>query len=138
MEQEGWHVLRLPAIAQEDEEHVFQTPYGERSFRRRAGEILNPRRDSLADFEKLRASIGSYVFEAQYQQSPTPEGGAIVKTEWLRYYAEVDGPTASFKAGIPPTRRANFQIFQFVRRGANWEMPFTYSTCSGLGSNTPS
>ena len=27
-----------------------------------------------------------YNFAAQYQQNPTPPGGNIVKTEWLRYY----------------------------------------------------
>lgn len=31
-------------------------------------------------------SIGSNVFSAQYQQAPVPEGGAMIKREWLKRY----------------------------------------------------
>jgi predicted phage terminase large subunit-like protein len=30
--------------------------------------------------------MGDYNFSSQYQQNPIPLGGAMVKTEWLRYY----------------------------------------------------
>ena len=34
----------------------------------------------------IRQTIGEYNFSAQYQQNPTPVGGAMVKTGWLQYY----------------------------------------------------
>ena len=34
----------------------------------------------------MRRELGSDIFEAQYQQSPVPPGGAMVKRDWLRYY----------------------------------------------------
>lgn len=35
---------------------------------------------------QLRRDMGSYAFEAQYQQSPVPPGGAMFKRKWLHYY----------------------------------------------------
>jgi len=37
---EPWRLIRLPAIAEEDETHVAQTPYGIRKFERRTGYML--------------------------------------------------------------------------------------------------
>ena len=37
--------------------------------------------------------MGAYNFASQYQQNPMPLGGAIVKTEWLRYYEPGDLPS---------------------------------------------
>lgn len=45
---EHWEVLRFPAIAEEDETHVIETPYGTRTFKRRAGEALHSEREPLA------------------------------------------------------------------------------------------
>ncbi len=36
--------------------------------------------------------MGEYAFSAQYQQSPVPLGGALVKLEWLTYYGLRDKP----------------------------------------------
>jgi predicted phage terminase large subunit-like protein len=53
---------------------------------RRAGEALHPEHEPLDVLERVRAEIGSEVFAAQYQQSPVPTGGAMIKRHWLRYY----------------------------------------------------
>jgi predicted phage terminase large subunit-like protein len=37
--------------------------------------------------EGLRRSFGTDLFSAQYQQSPVPEGGAMIKRAWVRRYA---------------------------------------------------
>jgi hypothetical protein len=50
------------------------------------GEALHPELESLESLERLRREIGSDVFAAQYQQSPVPPGGAMIRREWLRYY----------------------------------------------------
>jgi predicted phage terminase large subunit-like protein len=86
LEQEGWDVLSFPAIAEEDEVHRFQTLPGLREFRRKAGEALHPARESLTTLKQMRASIGAYNFQSQYQQSPIPAAGNLVQREWLRFY----------------------------------------------------
>lgn len=76
-----WTVLNLAAIAEEDE----RIEIGNGRFHiRRAGEALHPRHESLATLERLRAEVGSDVFSAQYQQSPVPPGGAVIRKEWLQ------------------------------------------------------
>src|SRR4051794_1903656 len=64
---DGWTVLNLAAIAEEDED----VPIGDQqTHHREAGEALHPERDSLAAWEKVRKENGSEVFAAQYQQNP--------------------------------------------------------------------
>src|ERR1019366_7101246 len=60
--------------------------------RRKAGEVLDSRRETRATLEQLRKSMGTYAFEAQYQQNPQPAGGAVIKTDWIRYYTPQDCP----------------------------------------------
>ena len=79
----GWTHLSLPAIAQEDEMHTITTPFGLVRHRRREGEALHPDREPIAELTKLRASMGSAFFSAQYLQSPTPPGGGLVKIGWF-------------------------------------------------------
>ena len=92
--QEDWHVLSLPAIAEQDEALWIEDEFGRRPFLRRAGEALHPERDSLATFEQLRRTHGEYVFASQYQQNPMPLEGAMVRTRWLRHYAPGERPTS--------------------------------------------
>jgi hypothetical protein len=35
---------------------------------------------------------GEYNFAGQYQQSPAPLGGGLVKAEWFKYYGQKDRP----------------------------------------------
>jgi predicted phage terminase large subunit-like protein len=86
MEQEEWDLVSLPAIAEEDEEHVIRSPYRTWTARRRAGEALHPEREPLPVLQHLRKTLGEYNFSGQYQQSPSPLGGAMVKFDWLRGY----------------------------------------------------
>jgi predicted phage terminase large subunit-like protein len=82
MESGGWTVLSLPAIAEQDERIAI----GDNEFHvRRAGEALHPALESLETLKKLQRQIG-FEFAAQYQQSPVPPGGAMIRREWLRYY----------------------------------------------------
>jgi predicted phage terminase large subunit-like protein len=86
LEQDDWEVLSLPAICEVDESHIIESPFGKRKFHRQPGEALHPQRESLATLAKIRQGLGEYNFTAQYQQNPTPRGGALIKTAWLRYY----------------------------------------------------
>ncbi len=92
LERGDWEVLDLSAIAEEDECHVIETIFGIRSFTRKAGEALHPERESLETLRRTREDIGEYLFQSQYQQAPMPKGGAMIKTDWLTYYAPTQRP----------------------------------------------
>ena len=92
LRREGWDILSFPAIAETDELHVVETPYGSKEFRRRTGEILHPERESLETLAQIRATIGEYNFAGQYQQTPAPAGGGMVKEAWFRRYKPEDLP----------------------------------------------
>ena len=92
LEGQGWEVLKFPAIAEEDEVYRFETVLGPTVFRRRQGEALHPARESLETLQNIKATIGTYNFQSQYQQSPTPAGGNLVRTGWLKYYDPADLP----------------------------------------------
>jgi predicted phage terminase large subunit-like protein len=62
------------------------------SHRRRLGEALSPEREPLHVLESLKLQIGSDAFSAQYQQTPVPPGGAMIKRQWVRRYADVLPP----------------------------------------------
>src|ERR1035438_988116 len=81
-----WRILRLPAIAEEDEVHLIASPYGVRTVNRSAGEALDPVREPLEILEKIRATQGEYNFAGQYQQAPAPLGGGLVKIGWFQHY----------------------------------------------------
>jgi predicted phage terminase large subunit-like protein len=92
LDQGAWEVLSFCAIAKEDEAHVIEDSFGTRCFTRKAGEALQPERESLSSLRSMRQTIGEYNFASQYQQNPTPLGGAMVKTDWLRYYDVTSRP----------------------------------------------
>lgn len=79
---EDWTVLKLPAIAEIDE----AVPIGpNRFYHRRAGEALHETREPLPVLEDLRRSLGSFHFAAQYQQSPVPLDGEMIKWKWFLF-----------------------------------------------------
>jgi hypothetical protein len=90
--QEPWEVVCFPAIAEVDEEHEIETIWGPRCFRRRQGEALHPAREPLDILDRIRWSVGEYNFAGQYQQSPAPLGGGLVKAEWFKRYRENERP----------------------------------------------
>jgi len=92
LEQENWKLLRLPAIAEEDETHVIRVPLGTRTARRRNGETLHPERGSLEVLARILRSLGEYNFAGQYQQAPAPLGGGMVKAAWFKSYSDLPDP----------------------------------------------
>jgi predicted phage terminase large subunit-like protein len=79
-----WEVVSIPAIA--PDRMVYQL--GDRAddvYVRQPGETLHAR-EPREVLEEIRRAQGSLTFEAQYQQSPVPLQGNVVKREWLRYY----------------------------------------------------
>jgi predicted phage terminase large subunit-like protein len=98
---EEWRHLKLPAIAEVDE----QICIGNRFHRRLAGDVLHPEREPLSSLETLRAQFGSDTFAAQYQQAPVPPGGAMIKRAWVRRYEQL--PTSRDREVIQSWDTAN-------------------------------
>ena len=90
--QEPWEVVRFPAIAEADEVHAIDTIWGSRCFTRRHGEALHPGREPVAVLDRIRRTVGEYNFAGQYQQTPAPLGGGLVKAAWFRRYGENQRP----------------------------------------------
>ena len=94
LEQEAWEVVNFPAIAEEDYNCLIESPLGKKRYKREAGSALHPERESLGMLAEIRQRMGEYNFLSQYQQTPIPVGGAMVKSSWLRYYEPDEKPAA--------------------------------------------
>jgi predicted phage terminase large subunit-like protein len=80
LEQGGFEVVNLPAIAQRTE--TFDLGGG-RTYTRRKGELLHHEHEPAHVLAELKRNMGPIAFSAQYQQSPIPPGGRIIKRKWL-------------------------------------------------------
>lgn len=90
--QDSWDVVSFPAIAEQEEHYSINTAFGARTFTRHIGEALHPEREPLESLEVLKRTLGEYNFAGQYQQSPAPLGGGLVKEAWFKRYAENERP----------------------------------------------
>jgi predicted phage terminase large subunit-like protein len=87
-----WTVLKLPAIALEDE----RIQIGEDSYHyRKAGDLLHAERDPQEVLDRIRAEIGEENFAAQYLQEPMAPGGNMIKRAWVLRYDDQPTCTAS-------------------------------------------
>jgi predicted phage terminase large subunit-like protein len=88
-----WSHLKLPAMAEQRERIVF--PMSGRVVEREPGELLWPERHSAAALDSQKVRMGSRAFNAQFQQAPVSEEGAIFKRAWWKFYKEM--PTVERK-----------------------------------------
>ena len=77
----------LPAIAQRNETYSLGDG---RTYDRQKGELLHPEQEPAHVLAELKREMGPIAFSAQYQQSPIPPGGTIIKRKWLTPYDNVD------------------------------------------------
>jgi predicted phage terminase large subunit-like protein len=85
----AWTHINLAAEAERDERWVF--PITGNVKERRAGELLWPSRLSREVLADLKTALGSWAYAGQYQQSPAPLEGGIIKRKWLKFYRELPG-----------------------------------------------
>ena len=102
----GWEVINLPAIAEKETEIEFDSIGGPRKIIRRVGTALHPERESLETLVMIKASMGDFRFSGQYQQSPVPIGGGIIKVDWIKTYEPAELPS-SFEMVVQSWDTAN-------------------------------
>lgn len=86
----AWTHIRIPMEAEENERWEF--PISHRVHERAAGELLMPSRFPRNIIEGMKVGMGSFTWAGQYQQRPTPRGGAIIKRDWIRYWTRATLP----------------------------------------------
>ena len=86
--QEGWEIVRFPAIAEESEEFVVDTLLGRQRYVRKEGDVLHPEWEPPEVLQNIRKTIGEHNFAGQYQQAPAPREGGLVKAAWFKKYDE--------------------------------------------------
>lgn len=70
---EQWHVLKLPAIAEEND-----------AIGRKPGAALWPARYPLEWLQKRRQKMGEYSFQALYQQNPIAKEASLFDTAFIK------------------------------------------------------
>jgi predicted phage terminase large subunit-like protein len=92
--QGNWEVLNLAAIAETRQEYLVENLIGSYRQLREPGDVLHPERESREALDELRHILGEYNFAGQYQQSPAPLGGGLVKEAWFKRYTDSELPPA--------------------------------------------
>jgi predicted phage terminase large subunit-like protein len=120
-----WDVLRIPALAEEDD------PLG-----REPGEpLISPlldetREEALARWAEVRSSVGSYIFAGMYQQRPAPAKGSIFDTSWWRYWTS-DPDKATGDGRIVHLEPGSLTGARWLD---SWDMAFKADTASAGSS----
>jgi predicted phage terminase large subunit-like protein len=76
------------------------TSYG-RDPRTQPGELMDPVRLPQTLIDTMRRTLGPMNAAAQLDQAPVPEGGAVFKREWLRFWSTVREGRFSITPGAP-------------------------------------
>jgi predicted phage terminase large subunit-like protein len=79
---ERWHVVNLPAVAEEQPQEFPEACTVEPDFRT-PGEALCPERYPLDKLAKLAKRVGTYFWNSLYQQNPVPLEGGMFKRAWF-------------------------------------------------------
>jgi predicted phage terminase large subunit-like protein len=79
-EAEGWHIVSLPALAEESDTPFPASCTVEPDWRS-PGEPLCEERYSLAKLKKICRRIGEYFWGALFQQRPRPKSGGMFQKE---------------------------------------------------------
>jgi predicted phage terminase large subunit-like protein len=79
-EVDRWEIVDYPAIALEDEKY------------RKAGDSLHPERYDEKALARIRRAVGERDWWALYQQRPTPDEGAYITRDMVRFYRQHELP----------------------------------------------
>ena len=101
-----WDVIRLPALAEDDD-----------LLGRERGEALWPARYDRDALRRIEIAQGPRNWAKLYQQRPVKEGGRIWESEWWEYYSRL------------PTRRRILDLVQFWDTAEKVKESNDFSAC---------
>ena len=146
----GFTHVCLPAEA--DDRTTIMFPSG-RQLIREPGDLLWPAREGRPELDEQKKVLGTRMFTAQYQQQPTPAGGAIFKRDWFKFYDPMNMPQAkeylqswdlSFKGSESSdfvvglmAARVGTHIYLMDRRKGQWSFTETCKQIDRLRSQYP-
>jgi hypothetical protein len=82
-DRERWHIVNLPAIAEDLDPEQFPASCTVEPDWRRPGEALCPERRPIEKLVKICKRIGQYFFDALFQQRPSAKEGEFFKVDKL-------------------------------------------------------
>jgi predicted phage terminase large subunit-like protein len=81
-EPERWHVVNMPAVA-EDRPLSFPATCTVEPDERQPGEALCPERYNADKLRRIMHRMGSYFWAALFQQRPAPRDGEMFRRQWF-------------------------------------------------------
>lgn len=82
-DRERWHIVNLPAIAEENDPKLFPETCTVEPDWRKPGEALCPERRPIEKLRRILKRIGGYFFDALFQQRPSAKEGDFFKVAKL-------------------------------------------------------
>jgi len=120
LEGEGWTLLRIPLISEQDED--IYSPIGNKRLivSRKEGDLLWPEREGMEQIKEYQKF--EYIFASQQQQRPSPKKGAMFERDWVQQYdhlppdieAYIMSIDATFKGG-PKSAFVAIQVWAWKR-----------------------
>lgn len=81
-EPEGWHIVNMPAVA-EDRPLSFPATCVVEPDERQEGDALCPERYDADKLRRIMRRLGSYFWAALFQQRPAPRDGDMFRRQWF-------------------------------------------------------
>jgi len=94
----AWVGDRIETFIGEDIEDIDDDAIFWVDRRTEDGELLWPGRFPASEVIKLERELGPYAYAGQYQQTPAPRGGGIIREEWWQPW---DKKNAEKNGGVP-------------------------------------
>nr|WP_238360584.1 phage terminase large subunit [Iningainema tapete] len=123
-EPEHWHIVNFEAI-KEDCPPKFPSTCTVEPDWRSPGEALCPERFDLPKLNRLQKRLGSYFFQALYQQHPSPAEGNYFKRSWWQFYkvapSDFDIVIQSWDCAFKETNTSDYVVGQvWGKRGGQF------------------
>jgi predicted phage terminase large subunit-like protein len=110
LQKKFWQTLILPAVCEQDT--LFKV--GRFTHLYKQGDFLNPKREGNKEIELAKLELGSYGFNAQYQQSPLRLNNGIIQASWIERYVVMptnyDLSYQSWDCAISTSAQADYSV----------------------------
>jgi len=81
----GWEHLSISARVEDSPQKIY-FPLSKRTEIRPVGDLMDSVRLPDNVLAQLKSDLGTWQFEAQYNQRPTPKSGTVIDPAWWKFY----------------------------------------------------